>query len=114
MGNLKKQMKFFALVIAAAAAVNLKSSPHYCSYEKDMHAAASAQHASTMAWADGKEAARSKVIADMAAANAANVAKVAAGHAHQDQHGYAGWSSPGVGCDTAQCHHNYPNSHSPM
>ena len=107
-------MKFTLLFVAAASAVKLETSPHYCSYEKDMHAAASAQHASTMAWADGKEAARSSMIAGMAAANAANVAKVAAGHSHQDQYGYAGWSSPGVGCDHGQCHHNYPNSHSPM
>merc|ERR1711918_166976 len=114
MGIIKIQMKFFALAIAAAAAVNLKTSPHYCSYEKDMHAAASSQHAATMAWADVKEAARSAMIAGMAKDNAANVARVAAGHAHQDEHGYAGWSSPGVGCTTAQCHHNYPNSHSPM
>merc|ERR1711898_36329 len=97
--------KFFALIIAAAAAVNLKSSPHYCSYNNDMHAAADAQHKDTMAWADGKEAARSKMIAGMAADNAANVASVAAGHAHQDANGYAGWSSPGVGCNKEQNAH---------
>jgi len=103
-----------SLALAAAAAVKLPTSPHYCSYGKDMMEEANKQHAGTMAWADDKEKARSTMIAGMAADNAANVKKVAAGHAHQEEHGYAGWSSPGVGCTTAECHHNYPNSHSPM
>merc|ERR1711981_1111668 len=113
MGNKKNKMKFAFVIIALAAGVKLETSPHYCGYEKDMHAAANSQHAATMAWANEHEAARSKIIADGSAAAAANVAKVAAGHANQDKNGYAGWSSPGVGCNKEQCHHNYPNSHSP-
>merc|ERR1719183_2258118 len=106
-------MKFAFAIIALAAGVKLETSPHYCGYEKDMHAAADAQHASTMAWADGKDAARTAGLNGQAAANAANVANVAAGHAHQDANGYAGWSSPGTGCDAGFCHHNDKNSHSP-